>query len=224
MMEGVRHERLGSAPAVVAIGLVLLGLIATAARLDAPADGSVLRLGRSTWHSDGVVVDVPGTPSGAALHAGDRVTAIADHKLADGLGGVTQPRLGDRLTYEVVRDGVEQPIVVPMRRPDLDPLLDSGWGNLVFVIALAGLAVALYLRRPEEPATTPLLVLAAGLLGSTLTVVAGLPALALVTGGPAAVAVPSQRRRRLLGGLGCVAGLLARADSGASVAAADGAS
>ncbi len=44
--------------------------------------------------------------------------------------------------------------------------------------------MALYLRRPEEPATTPLLVLSAGLLGSTLTVVAGLPALALATGGP----------------------------------------
>jgi signal transduction histidine kinase len=64
------------------------------------------------------------------------------------------------------------------------PLVDAAWGNLVFVIALAGLAVALYLRRPEEPSTGPLLVLGAGLLGSTLVVVAGLPALALATGGP----------------------------------------
>jgi len=43
-------RRLVHAPAVVAVGLVLLGLIATAARLDRPADGSVLRLGWLTWH------------------------------------------------------------------------------------------------------------------------------------------------------------------------------
>ncbi len=90
---------------------------------------------------------------------------------------------GTRLTYDVDRGGDAQS-VVRVERPDPLPLLNEGWGNLVFVFALAALAVALYLRRPEEPATTPLLILAAGLLGSTLTIVAGLPALALATGGP----------------------------------------
>ena len=60
----------------------------------------------------------------------------------------------------------------------------AGWGNLVFVFALAGLATALFLRRPEEPSTTPLLIAGAGLLGSTLAFTAGIPALALATGGP----------------------------------------
>ncbi|MEV4014986.1 sensor histidine kinase [Nonomuraea angiospora] len=194
-------------PAGVAIVLVVLGVVATAAGLDAPSDGSVVPLG---WRADGVVVDVPGTPAdvpgtpadvprasvdapgapahvpgavgGAGLRTGDLVTGVAGHRLAGGLGVVPRPRPGTTLVYDVVR---ERPTTVAVRvgRPDPYPLLMEGWGDLVFVLALAGLAVALYLRRPEEPATAPLLVLAAGLLGSTLTVTAGLPVLALATGG-----------------------------------------
>lgn len=52
------------------------------------------------------------------------------------------------------------------------------------MLALGGLALALYVRRPDEPATSALLVGASGLFGSTLVVVAGLPVLALATGGP----------------------------------------
>ncbi|MEW1846459.1 hypothetical protein AB0392_51610, partial [Nonomuraea angiospora] len=180
----------------MAIVLVVLGVVATAAGLDTPSDGSVVPLG---WHADGVVVDVPGTPAdvpgtpvnapgapgasgGVGLRTGDLVTGVAGHRLADGLGVVPRPRPGTTLVYDVVR---ERPATVAVRvgRPDPYPLLVAGWGDLVFVLALAGLAVALYLRRPEEPATAPLLVLAAGLLGSTLTVTAGLPVLALATGG-----------------------------------------
>jgi hypothetical protein len=105
---------------VVASAIVLLGVLATAARLDAPSDGTTLNLAWSTWHSNGVVVDLPATPSGEALHAGDLVTAIAGHRLADGLGGVAQPRLGDNLTYEVVRDSATQ-VVVRVDRPDAYP-------------------------------------------------------------------------------------------------------
>ncbi|MGW0204153.1 hypothetical protein, partial [Nonomuraea sp. NPDC003201] len=50
-------------PAGVAILLVVLGVVATAAGLDAPSDGSVVPLG---WRADGVVVNVPGTPAAVA--------------------------------------------------------------------------------------------------------------------------------------------------------------
>jgi signal transduction histidine kinase len=169
--------------AAVAVALVVLGILATAARLDAPSDGSIIELTWSSWRFDGVIVDVPGPPASAGLDSGDLVTAIAGHRLADGLGGVARPALGTTVRYDVTRDAATS-VEVTVHRPDPYPLLNQGWGNLVFVLALAGLAVALYLRRPEEPATAPLLVLAAGLLGSTLTVVAGLPALALATAGP----------------------------------------
>lgn len=170
------------APAAVAIVLVVLGVLGTTARLDAPDDGSLLRLTRDTWLASGVVVDVP-APSGTTLRTGDLVTTIAGDRLADGLGGVPRPPIGAVLPYEVVR-GAATSLAVTMVRVDPYPLLALGWGNLVFVVALAALALALYVRRPEEPATAPLLVLAAGLLGSTFVVVGGLPAVALATGGP----------------------------------------
>ena len=82
-----------------------------------------------------------------------------------------------------MRDGIAQ-VTVRVDRTDPYPLLVAGWGNLIFVFALAALATALFLRRPEEPSTTPLLLAGAGLLGSTLAFVTGIPALALATGGP----------------------------------------
>jgi hypothetical protein len=55
------------------------------------------------------------------------------------------------------------------------------------------LSLALFLRRRDEPAVAPLLVLATGLLGSTLVVVAGLPALSLRRGGPHQLLFPWAR-------------------------------
>jgi signal transduction histidine kinase len=167
-------------PVLVAAGMLLLGIVGTAARLDAPADGSSLPFGASTWQTGAVVVDVP-SPADGGLRTGDEVRAIAGARLADGLGRVPEPMAGDVLRYNLADGSVRS---VRVARPAIGPLLAAGWGDLVFVLALGGLAVALSLRRPDEPATAPLLVAAAGLFGSTLTVVAGLPALALATGGP----------------------------------------
>ena len=76
-------------------------------------------------------------------------------------------------------------VTVRVDRTDPYPLLVAGWGNLVFVFALAaigGRAVPAATRGAVRP--RPLLIAAAGLLGSTLAFVAGIPALALATGGP----------------------------------------
>ncbi|MFU8872796.1 histidine kinase [Micromonospora sp. SL4-19] len=168
----------------MALGLVLLGLIALAARLDASSDHTVVRPGWSSWRADGVIVDVPGRAERSGLRAGDVITGIAGHQLTEGLGGITPPQPGDDVGYDIIRDAHPSRSTVRVERPNPYPFLVTGWGNLVFVFALAALALALHLRRPEEPATAPLLLTAAGLLGSTLTVVAGLPALALAAGGP----------------------------------------
>ena len=168
------------AAALVAAGLLVLGVLATAVRLDAPADPGLVRLGWSAWRADGVVVDVGAGETRSELRTGDVVTAVAGHPLTDPPGGVPRPSAGDVLSYTV--NGADRPVL--MLRPDPRVLLLDGWGNLVFVLALGGLAVALYVRRPDEPATSALLVGASGLFGSTLVVVAGLPVLALATGGP----------------------------------------
>jgi signal transduction histidine kinase len=165
------------APAVVAIVLVLLGVIAVAVRFDAASDGTVV----TSWRTEGVTIDVPNAADG--LQTGDVVITIGGQRLADGLGGLARPQLGSQVPYETVRDGDTQ-LMVRMERQDPYPLLVAGWGNLVFVVALAALAAALYVRRPEEAATTPLLITAAALFGSTLAHEAGVPALAMATGGP----------------------------------------
>ncbi|MFI6481735.1 sensor histidine kinase [Nonomuraea sp. NPDC050663] len=167
-------------PAVVAAALVVLGVLATTVRLDTPSDGSTVRLG---WHAQGVTVEVPDPSGGPWLATGDLVTGVAGRPLSEAPGTIEPPREGRVVPYDVIRDG-SRTVAVRIGRSDPSPLLLQGWGNLVFVLALAALAVALRLRRPEEPATAPLLVFASGLLGSTITVAAGLPALTLATGGP----------------------------------------
>ena len=84
------------------------------------------------------------------LRTGEVVNAVAGHPLTDRPGGVARPSPGEVLPYTV--DGVERPVT--MLRPDPRVLLRDGWGNLVFVLGLGGLALALYLRRPAEPATS----------------------------------------------------------------------
>src|SRR5688500_15696873 len=81
------------APAIVAVVLVLLGVIAVAVRLDAPSDGTVV----SFYRVDGVVVDVPSTVDGSGLQSGDVVIEIAGQRLANGVGGLARPQLGDEL-------------------------------------------------------------------------------------------------------------------------------
>ena len=168
------------APAIVAVLLVLLGVIAVAVRLDAPSDGTVVL----SYGVDGVVVDMPGPADGPGLQTGDLVIEIAAQRLANGLGYLARPQFGQEIPYDIVRAATTIRVTVGVDRTDPYPLLAAGWGNLVFVLALAGLATALFLRRPEEPSTTPLLLAGAGLLGSTLAFVTGIPALALATGGP----------------------------------------
>ena len=169
-----------SAAVLVAAGLVVLGLLATVVRLDTPADPGIPQLGWSTWRADGVVIDVPVAEPNTVLHSGDVVMAVAGHRLTEPPGGVPQPTVGQPLPYQV--NGVVRS--VPMQRPSPVVMIKDGWGNLIFVFALAGLALALYWRRPEEPPTAALLVGAAGLFSSTVVVVANLPTLALATGGP----------------------------------------
>jgi two-component system NarL family sensor kinase len=166
-------------PVLVAALLVALGILAVAVRLDAPADGTRV----TDWQPGGVVVAVDTAASGSrGLVTGDVVLAIAGHRLTEPPGALAVPSPGTTLAYQVQR--ADHTVAVVVERPAVWPMLRYGWGNLVFVIALALLAGALYARRPDEPATAPLLVAAAGLLGSTLAVVAGVPALAMVTGGP----------------------------------------
>jgi hypothetical protein len=112
------------APAVVAVVLVLLGVIAVAVRFDAASDGTVV----TSWRTDGVVVDVPNAADGPGLQTGNVVITIGGQRLADGLGGLARPQLGSQVAYEIVPDGDTQ-LMVRMERQDPYPLLVAGWGK-----------------------------------------------------------------------------------------------
>ena len=168
-------------PLLVAAVLVALGILAVAVRLDAPGDGTRV----TDWQRGGVVVDVDARtdPLGSpGLAEGDVVVAIDGQPLTQPPGMMAAPSAGATLAYQVQR--TDEPVPVAIDRPAIGPMLRYGWGNLVFVVTLGLLAGALYVRRPDEPATAPLLVAAGGLFGSTLAVVAGVPALAMAVGGP----------------------------------------
>ncbi|HEY5979049.1 MAG TPA: histidine kinase [Microlunatus sp.] len=174
-------------PAALAVILVVLGVLAVAVRLDAPADGARV----TAWLTGGVVIATDATPRAEAgsgpspgLVTGDVVRVIGGRALTERPGTLAEPAIGTTRAYEVDRGDRAVGVAVEIARPAIAPLVRYGWGNLVFVVVLALLAVALYVRRPEEPATAPLLVVAGELLGSTLAVVAGVPPLAMATGGP----------------------------------------
>src|SRR6188472_2199423 len=102
------------AAALVAAGLLVVGALATAVRLDAPADPGLVRLGWSAWLPDGVVVDVAAGETRSDLRSGEVVNAVAGHPLTDPPGGVARPSTGDVLPYTV--DGTDRPVT--MLRPD----------------------------------------------------------------------------------------------------------
>ena len=74
------------------------------------SDGTVV----TSWRTDGVVVDVPNAVDGPGLQTGDVVTKIGGQRLADGLGDLARPQLGDEVGYAIVRDGLQ--VTVRMER------------------------------------------------------------------------------------------------------------
>ncbi|GAA2572455.1 sensor histidine kinase [Pseudonocardia hydrocarbonoxydans] len=129
-----------------------------------PGDCAVLTPAVGVWRADGVHPELRGRC--AALRPGDTVVAVAP-------GG-----------YTVRRDGTLRAVAEPAVPGRWGEALAAGWSALLFVLSLAVLAgYALVRGRGRDPAAAALAVLAAGLLGSTVVTVLGLPAAALGTGG-----------------------------------------
>ena len=162
--------------------VVTFGVVAVATRLDGPSDATLVTQAGWDAHASWMAVDVlEGAGPATQLRSGDEVTAVDGRVLAQGLGRVPRPEDGDSVGYALRSGELRSGFVGP---PDVAALLGRSAGDLVFVVAFGLLALALYRRRPAEPAVGPLLVAAAGLFGSTLSVAAGLPVLALAVGGP----------------------------------------
>jgi hypothetical protein len=154
--------------------MLVAGAAFVALRLMTPSDGT--RLPSQTWAWTGAGVVVEAHPDGG-LRDHDLVTAIGGIALGGARDGWGAPslRVGDRLTYQVVRDGRAQQVSVVLRRADVARPLLQAWGTIMFVAVLFGVVAYLYGRR-AGPATSALLVLSSGLLASTLAVEIGVSA------------------------------------------------
>ena len=187
-MPGDEHGPAGGRfrlPVACLTGVILaLGAVFLVLRLVIPVDGTQVPPRIQAWTGAGVVVEAD---PDAALRDGDLVTAV-DGVALDGWGDRRAPTLGpasrpgDRLTYEVVRDSQPRAVPIVLRQADVTDRLPQAWGTILFVVALFGVVVYLYARRPG-PATGALLVLGSGLLSSDLTLEIGVSALD-TRGGP----------------------------------------
>jgi len=144
-------------------------------RLVNPGDGTQVPPRTWAWTGNGVLVQVA---SDSTLRDRDLVTAIDGVALGGTQRGWRAPayRPGDRLAYQVVRDGHHQEVPVVLQPAEVVDRLLQAWATILFVVALFAVVVYLYARRPG-PATGALLVLGSGLLSSELAYEIGVSAL-----------------------------------------------
>jgi hypothetical protein len=169
MAAGRSHGLVGWLVAVI----LAAGAAFILVRLLTPGDGGQVPPRTWAWTGEGVVVEAA---QGALLRDGDLVTDIDGASLgADGGWLAPARRPGDRLVYQVVRDGQVIAVPVTLRPVAVADRLLGAWGTILFVVLLFGVMAYLYGRRPG-PATGGLLVLGGGLLSSDLALEIGVSA------------------------------------------------
>lgn len=145
--------------------------IATASvwyRLASPSDGTRAGYVTTSLGRDGLQVErLPGADT--PLVTGDRVTAIEGVGIAwASAQNRTSIASRSRLSYDVVRDGSEVRIEVPLRQYPIGAVLLDSWGTVLLCVTMLLVSAYIYLRRPRAPGTAPLLLVGCGLAGSTL--------------------------------------------------------
>jgi two-component system NarL family sensor kinase len=174
--------------ALAAAAMLAAAAAFVAWRIATPTDGGVGAYVTSSWTSTGLAVSrLPGTHT--PLQDGDRVTTIGGQPLAawqpagGGLIGSTTGT-GRALAYSVLRDGRPAELQVPLAPYPLLEVLASQWATLLWLGLMLVVAGYLFARRPHEPATRPLLLLATALAGSTVPWILSIGPSDLVADGP----------------------------------------
>ncbi len=126
-----------------------------AARAGHPSDGTVISTASHAWHSDGVVIAEAVGP-GRALRAGDRVTAVDGRPLDTAARSGPQPRIGDVVNYDVIRDGAPVRVSVALTRYPFWQLVAAHAATLPYVGLVMLVACLVVARRPRDPAAIAL--------------------------------------------------------------------
>jgi signal transduction histidine kinase len=150
----------------------MLALASTAVvyRLSQASDGTRSGYVAASMSRQGLRVSpIPGADT--PLDEGDRIVAVDGIALESWLlAGPPPPdaAVGDTIAYEVLRDGTNVEVEVPLRPYPLGNVLLESWGTLLFVIATLVVGAYVYGRRPRAPGAAALLVVGSSLVGSTV--------------------------------------------------------
>lgn len=168
--------------AAISIGLLLLCAGMVVDRLVGASDGTVVQLSNGPFHADRLVVDFV-IDSADGLRAGDVVVGVNGARLGPYVD-VGPIRVGESLTYVVLRDGYTETIPVTLRAFPLACFLAASWLSLVVLSALLAIATFVFRRRPTDPAAQALLLVAALTFCGTVAYLLGEQVVQLAGYGP----------------------------------------
>lgn len=150
------------------------GLAFFVLHLVSPSDGARLTPGQAVWTSRGVLL----TPFqlNSPLQPGDVLVAINGQPLEALAQQLFHPatllhpdegwHAGQEVRYTVLRHGQHLDILVKLQPFPLLRVLSESWGTLLLSLVFQGLAIFVFLHRPQEAVARTMLLSASGLLGS----------------------------------------------------------
>ncbi|HEY7348627.1 MAG TPA: histidine kinase [Ktedonobacterales bacterium] len=161
------------AVASLALGSVLLGVAFLLLHLLTPFDDARLAPGLPDWRPDGVVV-TPLQESPAGLRPGDVVVAVDGKSLESWAQALLDPgrarpnwRIGQTVTYTVLRAGQQIQVPVTLESYPLGTILLNEWSTVLFALVFLLVAVFVFLRRPDDRAAQVQLLIGASITGAT---------------------------------------------------------
>lgn len=168
-----QRDRVRVAVLLASAAMVALGVAFVWLHIASPSDGARLDPGQAVWRSNGVVVSVLHTRPNS-LRTGDIVVAVDGKSLESWAEALADPaierpqwRVGQVVTYTVVRDGVSRDVPVTLGTYPLGVIWQEDWATILFALIFAFVALYAVLRRPGDQAPLVLLISAAGILGGT---------------------------------------------------------
>jgi signal transduction histidine kinase len=166
---------------------VAAALLYVVTRLVLPSDGGRIAFYGDAWSSAGIVI-APIDPPQPDLADGDRVEAIAGRSMEAWAALVLHPSVarpaGDPAPYTVGREGTETSVEVTWAPPATTSTLAAGWSVILFSLGIAAIAALVFARRPDVPAATALMIVAAGAAGSSVPWYLGATTSDVALGGP----------------------------------------
>jgi signal transduction histidine kinase len=169
-------------------GSVALALLFVVLRATTPSDGARISFYGDAWSPAGVLIAPIDAPA-EGLQDGDLVVVVDGRTLETWLGDATdrsaaRPVAAVPIPYEVVRSEQPQSVEVIWTVPASGATLLAGWSVILFSVSVAAVAAFVFVRRPDEPAATALVLGACGAAGSSVPWFMGTTVSDIVEGSP----------------------------------------